>query len=48
VYASEGLRGALAPQVPHIDTLVVIGALAAIDAVLIWAGLKRFQQKAVS
>ena len=31
VYASEGLRGALVPQVPHMNTLVVIGALAVID-----------------
>ena len=28
VYASEGLRGALVPQVPHMNTLFVIGALA--------------------
>src|SRR6185295_16385754 len=26
VYASEGLRGALVPQVPHMNTLFVIGA----------------------
>jgi ABC-2 type transport system permease protein len=48
VYASEGLRGALAPQFPHIDTMVVIGALAVIDVGLIWLGLRRFDQKAVS
>lgn len=48
VYASEGLRGALAPQFPHIDTLVVIAALAAIDFGLLYLGLKRFRQKAVS
>jgi ABC-2 type transport system permease protein len=48
VYASEGLRGALAPQVPHIDTMVVIVALAAIDIGLLYFGLKKFESKAVS
>jgi ABC-2 type transport system permease protein len=48
VYASEGLRGALAPQFPHINTMVVIGALAVIDLGLISVGLRRFHQKAVS
>jgi ABC-2 type transport system permease protein len=48
VYASEGLRGTLAPQVPHISTAAIIGALVAIDAVLLFAGLKKFQRKAVS
>ena len=48
VYASEGLRGALVPQVPHMNTLVVIGALAAIDLGLLYLGLKKFHQKAVS
>jgi ABC-2 type transport system permease protein len=48
VYASEGLRGALAPQVSHIDTMIVIGALAVIDMVLLYVGLRKFHQKAVS
>ena len=48
VYASEGLRGALAPQFPHISTLIVIGALVAIDGLLLFLGLKKFQSKAVS
>jgi ABC-2 type transport system permease protein len=48
VYASEGLRGALAPQTPHINTLVVLGALVAIDILLMAGGLKKFQSKAVS
>ena len=48
VYASEGLRGALAPQVPHMNTLVVILALAVIDLGLLYVGLKKFRQKAVS
>ena len=48
VYASEGLRGALMPQVPHILPMAVIGALIVIDAALLAAGLKKFNKKAVS
>jgi ABC-2 type transport system permease protein len=48
VYASEGLRGALAPQVPHMPALAVIAALIAMDALLLAAGLKKFHGKAVS
>jgi ABC-2 type transport system permease protein len=48
VYASEGLRGALVPRVPHIRILIVAGALLLIDAGLIVGGLKKFYGKAVS
>ena len=48
VYASEGLRGALVPNVPHMNTLIVIGALVLIDAALLLIGLKKFRDKAVS
>jgi len=48
VYASEGLRGTLAPQVPHMPTPVVIAVLAVVDAALIVIGLNRFFRKAVS
>jgi ABC-2 type transport system permease protein len=41
VYASEGLRGTLVPQVPHIP-------LAAILPVLLVLGVKKFRHKAVS
>jgi len=47
VYACEGLRGTLT-QVDHIPTLLVIGALALIDLVLLTVGLKKFNSKAVS
>ncbi len=47
VYASEGLRGTLT-KAPHIDTLIVMGALAAINILLVVLGLKKFHQKAVS
>lgn len=48
VYASEGLRGTLAPQVPHMPVVVVIAVLAGVDAALIAFGLNRFFRKAVS
>ncbi len=47
VYASEGMRGALVPQVPHIPIPAVIGALVVINAVLLWAGMKKFYSKAI-
>jgi ABC-2 type transport system permease protein len=47
VYASEGLRGTLT-QVDHIPTAVVIAVLAVMDIVLLFAGLNRFNRKAVS
>jgi len=48
VYASEGLRATLAPQYGHMSMVVILSALAAIDAGLIVAGLNRFKRKAVS
>jgi len=48
VYASEGLRGVLVPQVPHIPAAVVLAALVVIDAALLTVGLDRFRKKAVS
>jgi len=47
VYANEGLRGAMAPQVPHIPTLLVIAVLALIDLLLMTIGLRRFNSKAI-
>jgi ABC-2 type transport system permease protein len=48
VYASEGLRGALAPHVPHMPVMLVISVLAVADLVLIAFGLNRFDRKTVS
>ena len=48
VYASEGLRGTLAPQVPHMPTIVVILVMAVMDTFLIFFGLNRFMNKAVT
>ena len=48
VYASEGLRGTLVPQVPHISIPIIIAALVAMDVGLMLLGLKKFHKKAVS
>jgi ABC-2 type transport system permease protein len=48
VYASEGLRGALAPQVPHMPLPLVIAVLGVADLVLIGFALNRFHRKTVS
>jgi len=48
VYASEGLRGTLVPQFPHLSLLAVLIALTAFDALFLAAGLRQFRNKAVS
>ena len=48
VYASEGLRAALAPQVPHIRLPIVLAALTLLDGLLLTLGLAKFRKKAVS
>jgi len=48
VYASEGLRGTLVPQSPHLSMVAVLIALAIFDALLLIAGLRQFRNKAVS
>ena len=48
VYASEGFRGTMAPQFPHLSLTVVLVALALIDVALLGAGLAQFHRKAVS
>jgi ABC-2 type transport system permease protein len=45
VYASEGLRGTLAPHVPHINLAVIIAVLAFADLALVAFSLNRFQRK---
>jgi ABC-2 type transport system permease protein len=47
VYANEGMRGALVPDLPHIPTLVTLGVLVAIDVLLLVVGLKKFNSKAI-
>ena len=48
VYASEGLRGTLAPHFPHIAPGIIIAVLLVADTGLIVLGLNRFLRKAVS
>jgi len=48
VYASEGLRGTLVPQFPHLSMLVVFVGLIFFDTLLLGVGLRQFHRKAVS
>ena len=48
VYASEGLRGTLVPQFPHLPILAVIVALVIFDTFFLMLGLRQFRKKAVT
>ena len=48
VYASEGLRGALVPQFPHLPVVAVFVALVVFDALFLMFGLRQFRKKAVT
>jgi ABC-2 type transport system permease protein len=48
VYASEGLRGTLAPKFPHLPTVAVVAALLFFDILLLFIGMRQFERKAVS
>jgi len=48
VYASEGLRGTLVPQFPHLPVMAVVVVLAAFDLMFLAVGLRQFHGKAVS
>ena len=48
VYASEGLRGALVPQFPHLSVVAVLAALLFFDVLLLIVGLRQFGKKAIS
>jgi ABC-2 type transport system permease protein len=48
VYASEGLRGTLVPQFPHLPVLAVLVALLIFDSLLLAVGLRQFRRKAVA
>jgi ABC-2 type transport system permease protein len=47
VYASEGLRGTLVPQFPHLSNAVVFGGLIGFNALFVTLGLRQFRKKAV-
>jgi ABC-2 type transport system permease protein len=48
VYASEGLRGTLVPQFPHLPIIVAIVGLLVFDSLLLMIGLRQFRKKAVT
>jgi len=48
VYASEGMRAALTPSVPHMPVWAIVAALLVTTTVFLWAGLKTFMKRAVS
>src|SRR5262245_3463611 len=48
VYASEGLRGTLVPQFPHLSLLAVLSALIFFNGLLLALGLRWFHGKAVN
>jgi ABC-2 type transport system permease protein len=48
VYASEGLRGTLVPQFPHLSMVAVFVGLIFFDTLLLGVGLRQFHRKAVS
>jgi len=48
VYASEGLRGTLVPQFPHLPLIAVLLALLFFDSLLLLVGLRQFRHKAVT
>ena len=43
VYASEGLRGTLVPQFPHLSVVSVLIMLTAFDVLLLSLGLRQFR-----
>lgn len=48
VYASEGLRGTLVPQFPHLPITVVLLGLLIFDVLFLFVGLRKFRKKAVA
>jgi ABC-2 type transport system permease protein len=48
VYASEGLRGSLVPQFPHLPVLAVFLALLIFDLLFLIVGLRQFRNKSVT
>ena len=48
VYASEGLRGSLVPQFPHLPIVAVVVVLLIFDVLFLLFGLRQFRKKAVA
>src|SRR6267378_7760387 len=47
VYANEGFRLALTPEMPHMSPWLVYGGLVGFSLLFTWLGLRKFQQRAV-
>jgi ABC-2 type transport system permease protein len=47
VYASEGFRGALVPQFPHLSNPLIVVSLVVFNTILIAFGLRQFRKKAL-
>jgi ABC-2 type transport system permease protein len=48
VYASEGLRGTLVPQFPHVPIIAVLLGLLLFDLLFLIIGLRQFRHKSVT
>ena len=48
VYASEGLRGTLVPQFPHVPIIAVLLGLLIFDLLFLIIGLRQFRHKSVT
>ena len=48
VYASEGMRGTLVPQFPHLSTIATLLVLFLFDVAMLIIGLRQFDKKAIS
>jgi len=47
VYANEGFRLALTPNMPHMPMLLVYGALIGFSILFTWVGLRKFESRAL-
>jgi ABC-2 type transport system permease protein len=47
VYANEGFRLALTPEMPHMSPWLVYGALVGFSLFFTWAGLRKFESRAL-
>jgi len=48
VYASEGFRGTLVPQFPHLSSTLIVGGLVFFDVLFVAFGLRQFRRKALT
>jgi ABC-2 type transport system permease protein len=48
VYASEGLRGSLVPQFPHLPIVAAVLGLLIFDSLFLVLGLRQFRHKSVT